>query len=89
MEHVRVMLSTIKLLFIVSTGSCSCTQSFYLKDTPDDSGNSDEVRILTEQSGLMIMFTCYVPNLENFDGYGGRKKSDNGDHIYRIRRFRW
>ena len=50
-------------------------QSLYLKDTPDDAGNSDELRIITEHQSYENIH-LYVPNLMNYDGFGGRKKSE-------------
>ena len=50
------------------------TQSLNLKDTPDDSGNSNEVRIITEHQSYSNIH-LYVPDLKNYDGYGGRPRS--------------
>ena len=50
-------------------------QSLYLKDTPDDSGNSDEIRIITEHQSYENIH-LNIPNLQNFDGFGGRRKSE-------------
>ena len=50
-------------------------QSFYLKDTPDDAGNSDEVRILTEHQSYDNVH-LYIPDLKNYDGYGNRRRSE-------------
>ena len=63
-----------KVVVYSSTGSVHA-QSLYLKDTPDDAGNSDEIRILTEHQSYENVH-LFVPNLENCDGYGGRKRSE-------------
>ena len=49
-------------------------QSLYLKDTSDDAGNSDEIRIMTEHQSYSNIH-LYVPDLKNYDGYGGRSRS--------------
>ena len=50
-------------------------QSLYLKDTPDGAGNSDEIRIMTEHKSYNNVH-LHVPDLKNYDGYGGRPKSE-------------
>ena len=50
-------------------------QSLYLKDTPDGSGNSDEIRIITEYQSYENVH-LYIPNLKNYDGYGNRRRSE-------------
>ena len=50
-------------------------QSFYLKDTPDNAGNSDEIRILTPHQSYSNIH-LEIPDLHNFDGFGGRPKSE-------------
>ena len=50
-------------------------QSLYLKDTPDGAGNSDEIRIMTEHQSYNNVH-LHVPDLKNYDGYGGRPKSE-------------
>ena len=50
-------------------------QSFYLKDTPDNAGNSDEIRILTPHQSCSNIH-LEIPDLHNFDGFGGRPKSE-------------
>ena len=50
-------------------------QSLYLKDTPDGAGNSDEIRIMTEHQSYNNIH-LHVPDLKNYDGYGGRPKSE-------------
>ena len=50
-------------------------RSLYLLDTPDNAGNSDEVRILTEHQSRQNIH-LNIPDLQNFDGYGGRPKSE-------------
>ena len=56
------------------TGSLHA-QSLYLKDTPDNAGNSDEIRMMTEYQSYDNVH-LYIPNLENYDGYGGRRRSE-------------
>ena len=63
-----------KAVIYSDTGSVHA-QSFYFKDTPDDSGNSNEVRFLTKRQSYENV-PVYVPNLLNFDGYGGREPSE-------------
>ena len=46
-----------------------------MKDTPDDAGNSDEIRILTPHQSYSNVH-LEIPDLHNFDGYGGRPKSE-------------
>ena len=50
-------------------------QSLYLKDTPDGAGNSDEIRIMTEHQSYNNIH-LHVPDLKNYDGHGGRPKSE-------------
>ena len=57
-----------------STGALHA-QSLYLKDTPDNAGNSDEIRIMTEHQSRSNVH-LNIPDLHNFDGYGGRLKSE-------------
>ena len=57
-----------------STGALHA-QSLYLKDTPDDSGNSDEIRIMTEHQSYENIH-LYIPDLKNYDGYGNRRRSE-------------
>ena len=45
-------------------------KSFYLQDK-----NEDEIRIFTDNQDFDNVH-LFVPNLKNFDGYGGRKKSE-------------
>ena len=45
-------------------------KSFYLQDQ-----NEDEVRILTDNQDFDNVH-LFVPNLKNFDGFGGRKRSE-------------
>ena len=51
------------------------TQSLYLKDNPDDAGNSDELRILTEHQSYNNIH-LYIPDLRNYYSFGGRRKSE-------------
>ena len=57
-----------------STGALHA-QSLYLKDTPDNAGNSDEIRIMTEHQSRSNVH-LNIPDIQNFDGYGGRLKSE-------------
>ena len=50
-------------------------QSLYLKDTPDDSGNLNEVRIITEHQSFENIH-LFLGDLRNFDGFGGRRRSE-------------
>ena len=52
-----------KAVIYSDTGSVH-TNSIYLQDTPDGAGSSNDVRLLTEH--------LHIPDLQNFDGYGGR-----------------
>ena len=56
------------------TGSLHA-QSLYLKDAPDGARNSDEIRIMTEHQSYDNVH-LYIPNLQNYDGYGGRRRSE-------------
>ena len=57
-----------------STGALHA-QSLYLKDTPDNAGNSVEIRIMTEHQSRSNVH-LNIPDIQNFDGYGGRPKSE-------------
>ena len=57
-----------------STGALHA-QSLYLKDIPDNAGNSDEIRIMTEHQSRSNVH-LNIPDIQNFDGYGGRPKSE-------------
>ena len=57
-----------------STGALHA-QSLYLKDTTDNAGNSDEIRIMTEHQSRSNVH-LNIPDIQNFDGYGGRPKSE-------------
>ena len=46
-----------------------------MKDTPDNAGNSDEIRIMTEHQSRSNVH-LNIPDIQNFDGYGGRPKSE-------------
>ena len=63
-----------KAVIYSSTGALHA-QSFYLKDTPDNAGNSDEIRIMTEHQSRSNVH-LNIPDIQNFDGYGGRPKSE-------------
>ena len=55
---------------IYSQGGAVHAKSFYLQDQ-----NEDEVRILTDNQDFDNVH-LFVPNLKNFDGFGGRKRSE-------------
>ena len=63
-----------KAVIYSDTGSIH-TNSIYLQDTPDGAGNFNSTRLLTEQQSYDNIH-LYVPNLQNFDGYGGRRRSE-------------
>ena len=63
-----------KAVIYSNTGSIH-TNSIYLQDTPDGAGNFNSVRLLTEQQSYDNIH-LYVPDLQNFDGYGGRERSE-------------
>ena len=63
-----------KAVIYSSTGALHA-QSLYLKDTPDNAGNSDEIRIMTEHQSRSNVH-LNIPDIQNFDGYGGRPKSE-------------
>ena len=48
--------------------------SLYIED-PSDQGNSNEVRIMTEHQSYPNIH-LNIPDLQNFDGHGGRPKSE-------------
>ena len=55
---------------IYSQSGAVHAKSFYLQDQ-----NEDEVRILTDNQDYDNVH-LFVPNLKNFDGFGGRKRSE-------------
>ena len=55
---------------IYSQSGAVHAKSFYLQDQ-----NEDEVRILTDNQDFDDVH-LFVPNLKNFDGFGGRKRSE-------------
>ena len=63
-----------KAVIYSDTGSIH-TDSMYLQDTPDGAGNFNSVRLLTEQQSYDNIH-LHVPDLQNFDGYGGRARSE-------------
>ena len=63
-----------KAVIYSDTGSIH-TDSLYLQDTPDGAGNFNSTRLLTEKQSYDNIH-LYVPNLQNFDGYGGRARSE-------------
>ena len=63
-----------KAVIYSDTGSIH-TNSIYLQDTPDGAGNFNSVRLLTEQQSYDNIH-LHIPDLQNFDGYGGRERSD-------------
>ena len=50
-------------------------QSLYLKDNPDNAGNSDEIRIITEHQSYENIH-LYIPDLKIYDGFGNRRRSE-------------
>ena len=63
-----------KAVIYSDTGSIH-TDSLYLQDTPDGAGNFNSTRLLTEKQSYDNIH-LYVPNLQNFDGYGGRARNE-------------
>ena len=63
-----------KAVIYSNTGAVHA-QSLYLKDNPDGAGNSDEIKILTEHQSYDNVH-LYIPDIHNYDGYGGRPKSE-------------
>ena len=65
---------TDKAVIYSDTGSIH-TDSMYLQDTPDGAGNFNSVRLLVEQQSYDNIH-LHIPDLQNFDGYGGRARSE-------------
>ena len=63
-----------KAVIYSNTGSVH-TNSVYLQDIPDGAGSFNSVRLMTEHQSYDNIH-LHVPDLQNFDGYGGRKKSE-------------
>ena len=63
-----------KAVIYSDTGSIH-TNSIYLQDIPDGAGNFNSVRLLTEQQSYDNIH-LQIPDLQNFDGYGGRARSE-------------
>ena len=63
-----------KAVIYSNTGAVHA-QSLYLKDNPDNVGNSDKIRILTEHQSYDNVH-LHIPDIHNYDGYGGRPKSE-------------
>ena len=63
-----------KAVIYSDTGSIH-TDSIYLQDTPDGAGNFNSVRLLVEQQSYDNIH-LQIPDLQNFDGYGGRARSE-------------
>ena len=63
-----------KAVIYSNTGSVH-TNSIYLQDTPDGAGSSNDVRLLTEHQSYENIH-LNIPDLKNFDGHGGRAKSE-------------
>ena len=63
-----------KSVIYSGTGSVH-TNSVYLQDTPDGAGSFNSVRLMTEHQSYDNIH-LHVPDLQNFDGNGGRKKSE-------------
>ena len=62
-----------KAVICSNTGAVHA-DSLYIEDPPDQ-GNSNEVRIMTEHQSYPNIH-LNIPDLHNFDGYGGRPKSE-------------
>ena len=62
-----------KAVIYSNTGAVHAN-SLYIEDPPDQ-GNSNEVRIMTEHQSYPNIH-LNIPDLHNFDGYGGRPKSE-------------
>ena len=62
-----------KAVIYSNTGAVHAN-SLYIED-PSDQGNSNEVRIMTEPQSYPNIH-LNIPDLQNFDGYGGRPKSE-------------
>ena len=63
-----------KAVIYSETGSVH-TNSAYLQDTPDGAGSFNSVRLMTEHQSYDNIH-LHIPDLQNFDGYGGRAKSE-------------
>ena len=59
---------------IYSNAGAVHANSLYIEDPPDQ-GNSNEVRIMTEHQSYPNIH-LNIPDLHNFDGHGGRPKSE-------------
>ena len=62
-----------KAVIYSNTGAVHA-KSLYIEDPPDQ-GNSNEVRIMTEHQSYPNIH-LNIPDLHNFDGHGGRPKSE-------------
>ena len=62
-----------KVVIYSNTGAVHAN-SLYIEDPPDQ-GNSNEVRIMTEHQSYPNIH-LNIPDLHNFDGHGGRPKSE-------------
>ena len=62
-----------KAVIYSNTGAVHAN-SLYIEDPPDQ-GNSNEVRIMTEHQSYSNIH-LNIPDLHNFDGHGGRPKSE-------------
>ena len=62
-----------KAVIYSNTGAVHAN-SLYIEDPPDQ-GNSNEVRIMTEHQSYPNIH-LNIPDLHNFDGHGGRPKSE-------------
>ena len=63
-----------KSVIYSNTGSVH-TNSIYLQDIPDGAGSSNDVRLMTEHQSYENIH-LHIPDLQNFDRYGGRAKSE-------------
>ena len=75
MEHNQVQSSIINQYVIYSNTGSVHTNSIYLQDIPDGAGSSNDVRLMTEHQSYENIH-LHIPDLKNFDGYGGRAKSE-------------
>ena len=60
---------------IYSNSGSVHTNSIYLQDIPDGAGSSNDVRLLAEHQSYENIH-LNIPDLKNFDGHGGRAKSE-------------
>ena len=63
-----------KAVIYSNTGSVH-TNSVHLQDIPDGAGSFNSVRLMTQHQSYDNIH-LHIPDLRNFDGYGGRAKSE-------------